>query len=171
MEDHTRNAPTRHSGTATSVVASRSRSNRPRSASDGRTTVAWRRIAAQLARRAMSRVEATPDLRRDRAPQRDTVPLVRVNRTQPMTAAAAARVAVSSGATTASHHPATTTAAPAAAARVYCPRWAATTVSTPAAASAASSSTVNSVMPDHLQAPGGLRPCRSCRWCGGCRGR
>ena len=100
--DHTRSAPTRHSGTATSVVAVRARCQRVRSPSDGRTTVALRRIATQLANRAMSTVEATPALRRERAPHRDTVAEVRVNRTHPTTASPAATAAASHGATTVS---------------------------------------------------------------------
>src|SRR5689334_1206365 len=77
LDDHTDNRPARHSRTPTSVADSRHRAHRDSSAKDGRTTAARRLMAAPDATRAMSTVEATPALRRLRAPQRVTVAEVR----------------------------------------------------------------------------------------------
>jgi hypothetical protein len=149
IEAHTRSAPTRHSGTATSVVAVRSRSRRVWSASEGRTTVALRRIAAALAMRAMSTVEATPALRRDRAPHRDTVEAVRDHRTHPSTPNARASVAEISGAQTASCHTNSTAATADAAAGAHWRRRASTNAAAVAVIRPSSSRVVSSLTATH----------------------
>ena len=86
-EIHTRSSPTRHSCNPTSAVGSASschhRARRVLAVREGRTVAALRRIATPDPTRATSQVEATPDLRRVRAPQRVTVADVRENRCQP----------------------------------------------------------------------------------------
>src|SRR3954447_14971480 len=83
-EIHTRSSPTRHSCNPTSRVGSASschhRAHRDDVAREGRTVAALRRIATPDPTRATSQVEATPDLRRTRAPHRETVADVRENR-------------------------------------------------------------------------------------------
>ena len=93
-EIHTRSRPTRHSCNPTSAVGRASschhRARRVERDREGRTVAALRRIATPDPTRAMSKVDATPDLRRVRAPQRVTVAEVRENRCQPTPAASTA---------------------------------------------------------------------------------
>ncbi len=84
IDAHTRSSPARHSSTATSAVRAGpepdQRAQRVVGASEGRTVAARRRMARLLATRTMSVVEATPALRRARAPQRTTIAEVRACR-------------------------------------------------------------------------------------------
>ena len=99
-EIHTRSRPTRHSCKPTSAVGRASschhRARRvEHDVREGRTVAALRRIATPDPTRATSKVEATPDLRRVRAPQRVTVAEVRENRCQATPTASRARAASS----------------------------------------------------------------------------
>ena len=80
---------------------------------EGRTVAALRRIATPDPTRATSKVEATPDLRRVRAPHRVTVAEVRENRCQATPTASSTSAARSqSGRRSTSWRAATARAAP-----------------------------------------------------------